>query len=302
MNLNHKRTSTLINTILILGLAGCSHNYAGPESFREKMARFQGREKEYLEVPELPVLDSSANKLNNLGNKRSPASIAPNRSEDTDLSNKRLYFLTLYSQYLELSQWSAKNFETIKSCPHFHSTILGQKNIANIEHNQKSQILEKVLAQNIEKDKLALYPELVLPLERGPEMKSVYKVWQEDKISSVEEKSEILFEALNLHIQKLESEVKDLCSTGSSDNFYIFENLMTHFGSDSGKQVEPSRSNIGILLRTNIYTNMALITMLRDDKNTGASDYPMFQVYRRVGTNWMSQYYTAVKHERNSTH
>ena len=276
----------------------------GPESFQEKMSRFQGREKEYLEIPELPVFNPAAQKIEELSSAkekgRTPASISKMvSSEDTDLSNKRLYFLTLYSQFRELSQWSDNHYENINHCPHFHSTILGGKNMANIEYNQKSKMMDKATSSDISKNNLPLFPEVMLPAIKGPEMTSVYKIWGEEKISSKDKKSKILKQAFNWHLQKIESEIKDLCSNGSSDNFYIFENLMTHFGSDSIKQIKPSAGNIGILLRTNIYSNMALITILRDKKSIGPSDYPMSQVYRRIGTNWMGEYYTSIKEERS---
>lgn len=297
-------------SFLLLGIFssffGCSGKYQGPESFEEKMSRFKGREKSYTQIAEMPVYSPSLESVAKsplLQNNRKPASVSPeqdpkNQKDDTNLSNKRLYFLTLYSQYLELSQWSEEKRLELNHCPHFHSSLLANNNHATIENLSKNKNFENIVTREIKEAQLGLYPELILPIETGKKMKSVYQGWISENKINQKDKLKMAKGAYQLHLKKLHSEIKDLCQYGSSDNFYIFENLLGHFKSTPGKEIDLNSKNTEILLRTNIYTNMALISVLREEKMVGPSDYPMFQVYRRVGTQWMSKYYSEIKKAR----
>ena len=107
-------------------LASC----AGPENYQQKMARYTPKVIGNNQVPEIRIADFKFASETSKVKGRAPASVVPvaekNEVEkDGNPTNKKLYFLSLYSQYETLKNYSAEfSGPNINICPNFHTSLL----------------------------------------------------------------------------------------------------------------------------------------------------------------------------------
>jgi len=238
--------------IIIILLSACAAHYREPESIREKMARFKAKEEGINRVPE--YYSPTRNLLTQTG--RTPASIHKKAKPALNYNNKNLYFLTLYGQYSKLQNYSKSTAPEIKICPNFHTTLLKYKEKYGTQQNKKIPIASKIYDKSKfnDNDFLAVNPELSLPVTSEnihPRVKDIL-LQKNDQNSH-----EIILKALDIHLTKTYNEIKELCEHGQSQNYYIFENLMTYIGQQS--EFKSSEKNMKYLLKTTVYSNIALI-------------------------------------------
>ena len=111
------------------------------------------------------------------------------------------------------------------------------------------------------KDLTGIYPELNLPVSKT----DIYpKAW--DMIVKKEniDKTAVVQNALNIHIEKTYSELKELCEFGVSDNYYNFENLLTY---TKKKTLGPSTKSLNSLVKTTIFSNWILLDSIDKSKD-----------------------------------
>ncbi len=242
-----------------------------PESISEKMARYQPKDTLNNNVPDLQVFqDSNIFKQQTKGANRGPASVTTSndnsRSSDDDLSysNKRLYFLTLLSEYKALSSFSLQKAPPINMCPNFHNSLLDyneQHRMETTPVNTKflrwetySKMFMTTGPQELEK-LVALYPELALPMKKESDRPRVADIIKKEESKKLF--TSVIGEAIDLHLLKLHQELKELCEIGSSDNYFIFENLYTYIKQHQNFTSSPA--NLKILFKTTIFSNLAII-------------------------------------------
>lgn len=280
------KTQLLSSLICASTLIGCASSYRRPESVADKMKRYQARSHSHNTTPVLPVIESQKHLSWISSNTRAPASVAPQMAPASDektndfaadQSHKRLYFLTLYSQY-ELLQKSVPDYQTsqIRVCPHFHSSLVTHQEsfgtaseMAFEEKDYSMQMLQKIKE---DESYLSLYPELALPMQGETSRPRVIDLVTED--ASVVKK--LVGQAMTTHLSKTYSELSELCEFGSSDNYYIYENLMSSVEREGG--LEKNVQGLQILLKTSTMFNHALISALNPvvapSKSTGISRAP----------------------------
>lgn len=241
--------------IILISLVSCAYNYRQTESIGQKSRRLQSRNIVVNKAPKLhihnPALDKKWKKVQTQRRDLS--------SYNSRYSNKTLYFLTLYNQYQEFSTFTQKRFNPIKSCPSFHTPFSLYKK-KNPMLNKKHYLNHKKPSQL----SLSLYPELSLPLLS----KNVYSYWK--KHNKVYSLSKVVQKGINIHIQKLKSELEELCEYGNSDNYYIFANIMNLPKS----YFKRNEKNLRILLKTTVFSNMVLLSSLNEN-----------QVNRKIASN-----------------
>lgn len=266
--------ATTLSTIII---SSC----AGPESYQQKMARYEPKGISKNQVPEIKITNFKFKSEDNSSTRkisRAPASTLSdnqvqtqnqNSKEVTSSTNKKLYFLALYSEYETLKNYS-HNFSVpeISICPNFHTGLLRYndkmiyKTKSHLPLNKKFTYDEK---KYHDETYVATRPELLLPLSKEETTPKVIDVIKSYK-GSINEMTvnELVHKAIDIHLSKTYSEIKELCEHGASDNYYIYENLITHIKNNN---FEADDKNMNILLKTTIFANIALMTSL--EKNYG---------------------------------
>lgn len=277
----------LIIGSFILTLVSCSgHTFKKMESIDSKMARFNSRDKNPNIIPHFI---SSNEKIKKIKNSRTPASNTK-KSSFENLTNKKLYFSTLYNQYQNLKQVSTQSAPEINSCPHFHTTmitILKDKPVRTTASN----IYKKYSLDKFHDDKyLSTNPELLLPVTSESAQPRVV-----DIIKSHSDIKGQVQNAMAIHLNKTYKELRRLCEYGSSTNYYNFENLM---GMKELNLNLPSEKNMDILLKTTLFSNMTLITSLK--KSQASRSIASLQLkrdreiqkplFRRLKVNWVEAY------------
>lgn len=243
------RLSYLLPAILLVSSCSTMKN---PESFEEKMHRYQATKYSDNKVPQIDFPNAK-----DYLSGRAPASIPSKKidKKSLSLSNKRLYFLTLHSQYSVLNELSGSKGANLNVCPSFHTSLLQQK------HTLKSQSPKNAI--NFEKVNYASntnnFAELHLPITRNSLTPKVM-----DVIS--EEGNLVVQTALEIHLSKTYSELQELCEFGNSDNYYTFENLYTLV--QMGKLTN-NETKYEALMKTTLFTNNVLIKSLKKHGHGG---------------------------------
>ncbi|OFZ71371.1 MAG: hypothetical protein A2451_16255 [Bdellovibrionales bacterium RIFOXYC2_FULL_39_8] len=262
--------------LMILVLSTACSGLKRPESISEKMARYTPHEAISNRVPEMAVFTESDIFKQNDNNAtsttgRGPASIkeptgrpSPDDSEDLNYSNKRLYFLALLSQYDALSIYSKQRPPKVDLCPNFHNSLLDYKdsgkNVARaagpnaIWWGKYTKILSSVPRTNSEQ-LVALYPELALPINGDSIRPRVIDIAHDHLATNGQ--TAIIQQAIDLHILKLHRELDELCETGTSSNYFTFENLYSYV--KQHPEFEKSPSSLKVLFKTTVFANLVLI-------------------------------------------
>lgn len=308
--INSKITNYTLATLAISLLASC----AGPESYQQKMARYTPKAIGKNQVPkiEAPDFRFKTAKVDSPSG-RTPASApeVPSAAEDLkeNPSNKKLYFLTLYSEYETLKSY-AQEFvgPTVNICPNFHTSLLRHQDkfVGSITPSApKSSKFVYDSKKFKDETYVASRPELLLPLSKDEVSPKVIDVIKSDNSMNEFAINELVHKALDIHLAKTYSEIRELCEYGVSDNYYIYENLITHI---KNNKFEADNKNLNTLLKTTVFSNIALMTSLEGHTKTTVqgrsiasvgvdskkSSYTT-EVMARLNVNWASQYFDFIK-------
>ncbi len=277
---------------LLLSLGSCS-SAKRPESIEAKMARFEASTGEYLGSPQLPAADYKFKS-------RGPASVSEKKAGALPISNKRLYFMTLFTQYNEMRSFIKSSSPEINICPTFHSAIVEYKEKYPVATANKD-IAWDVSHINLSapEGELAAYPELFLPVTKEKNEPRVVDLLKKD---GIKEAPVLLTKAMEIHVLKTYHELSELCENGVSDNYYIFENLVTHTASN---RLSANNSSMKILLKSTLFSNMALVDSLtKSSKKTGRAIASVeetmspvqykSEVMNRLKAPWASEYFEEV--------
>lgn len=190
---------------------------------------------------------------------RAPASVI-----EDDLSEKsprRVYFSALYHQYLTLGQYMGKKSE-VKFCPQFHHDKV----------ETDSGLVPKVTmyqSQSVEDEGRDYFPELAF--NKNFSLRDYHKV--------------------------IKSEIETLCEEGTSDNFYKFDNLITHYAHKPSFHQDPKA--MSSVLKIPVFANFYLVKMLEiPGMNMTSPEEKRF--IRLTKTHWFENYVTEASRMRNN--
>ncbi len=290
-------------------LASCAGNYQRPESFESKMARFKSKSADINRVPDFQVSSTASFKAKRT---RGPASVSKKLKKDlyTEHTNKKLYFLTLFTQYHNLSKFSGSDtVQSLNVCPSFHSILVDHKDKFEAEGYQANQKVKinynAVYKPEVLSDasKLSSYPELMLPVTKDSLHPNVSELISSNKTIGAKEAVE---KAVNIHLEKTLDELAELCDSGASSNYYIYENLITHIKKQGFR---PNQNNMKVLLKTSIFSNRALIKSFeksasksrgRTIASIGSSPKEFYTetMTNRLGVEWSETYFDSMTSNR----
>lgn len=297
----YKNFKSLISLGAIsLAVASCSsgYSYKKPETFEEKISRYQSRNLNTNLVPEVHVDEKFSYKSKRT---RGPASVSSSQKDNglNQYNNKRLYFLTLYSQYQSmkpLASSEAVGME-LNHCPSFHTSFLTfNENNPSSSRNKSYKMPFSDMSKLKSTDYMSKYPEFYLPVSKASVRPRVIDVAVKDNLSATQVKS-LMTNAINTHLAKTYSELTELCETGSSSNYYVYENLLTHI--KTRKKISADKVGMKTLFKTTLFSNMALSNSLKKNqrvKSRGIASFAQKQsfdeeVIKRLEVPWVESYW-----------
>lgn len=182
--------------------------------------------------------------------------IEPDEVSDEDvkraqLNNRQVYFLALYSQYNQFNKLLKRSNEVIV-CPQFHNDLI---NYEKATKAQKAKLATNYQAVATNEKLIGVYPELALPVNDHNG-----NVYQQMRSENNFTSTKVVVEALIHHQVKIESEILNMCDKGDSDNFYVYENLVTHF--KNNKKFISSNDGLKALLKVPVFANMLIVRSL----------------------------------------
>lgn len=224
--------------------------------------------------------------------KSSNREIASKISLSKNFSVKNLYFKTLYWQYKTLNDHLIVPIKELKSCSHFHDQFLTINKIMFASKNKEKQILyhiNKIVSDDQEHK--ALHPVLSLPFQGESVGSYLYK---KKEFLSKEHVENIIQKGLHLHIFDLNGELNLLCSTGKSDRYYLFENLINYVNAKG--PLKMNSINLEILLKIYLVNNMFLIHTL-SSKETQTLFITLLEkeIFDRLKSSWGYRYLNFLK-------
>ena len=192
---------------------------------------------------------------------RQPASIEFEVTEEK--SARRVYFSSLYHQYLTLGQL-LKVDSSIASCPAFHHDKVETDSVTTPE-------ISKTKISKISASEKPYFPELAF-----------------NKKFSLKD-----------HHESIRVELDVLCDEGISDNYYKFDNLVTHYANKKSFHLKPEA--MASVLKIPVFANYYLVKMLQKQEIGFQFHHPDEKRFiKMTNTTWFETYVSEASKYRNS--
>lgn len=180
--------------------------------------------------------------------------------ELTQKSPRRIYFSALYQQYLTMGQFIGKKSQ-IKFCPQFHHDKI-ETEAGNVPK------VSMFKTDSVEDAGRVYFPELAFSKD---------------------------FSLSDYH-KAIKSELNVLCEEGISDNFFKFDNLVTHYSDKRSFHQNPGA--MASVLKIPVFANFYLIKML-EVPGTHETSQEEKQFIRLTKTHWFDSYITEASRMRS---
>jgi hypothetical protein len=228
--------------LMTLSLISCAH---------------QSTPEKYVALPFASELLENIQKITG----RQPASIEFEVSEEK--SPRRVYFSSLYHQYLTLGQL-LKVESLITSCPAFHHDKVETDGFTTPE-------IAKSKITKVSQSEKPYFPELAF-----------------NKKFSLKDHHESIREELNI-----------LCDEGVSDNYFKFDNLVTHYANKKSFHMKPEA--MASVLKIPVFANYYLVKMLQKQEIGFQFNHPDEKRFiKMTNTSWFETYVSEASKYRNS--
>lgn len=192
--------------------------------------------------------------------KRAPASAELDASEEK--STRRVYFTSLYHQYLTLGDYLGRQRDVV-SCPQFHHDKIATDSYSI----PKVSIYKKPQVESEGRD---FFPELAFNQK---------------------------FSLKDYH-DELKSEINDLCEEGLSDNFYKFDNLVTHYAGNREFHSRPGAMES--VLKIPVFANFYLLKMVASRSGYVFTHPEEKRFIELTQTHWFENYVSVAGQKRHS--
>jgi hypothetical protein len=191
---------------------------------------------------------------------RSIASVNSEKDYDKDIRNKDVYFKNLWGQSKTLANFMGK--EHINSCPAFHQTVLTQDvSVQKLYENDSGKAQDPVL-----------YPFIVL---------------ENDSSSNAHD-------YLSSHYDEVLAEVKELCNTGVSENYFVFENTIRYFSKTHQKR--KVKNLLNSYLKMPVFANLYLLDALKNPRTILSNNER--DILRKLNIKWFESYLYKLRQRR----
>lgn len=191
---------------------------------------------------------------------RIPASLEV--SEIEGKSPRRVYFTALYHQYLSLGHHL--NVPTdLNSCPQFHHDKIETDSVIT----PSFAIFKRTGMTKASKE---FFPELAF-----------------NKKFSLED-----------HLEEMHAEIETLCEEGVSDNFFKFDNLVTHYASKKSFHSRPD--SMKSVLKIPVFANYYLLKMIQPSHTLAFVHPEEKRVITMTQTHWFEKYVSEAHRMRSN--
>lgn len=190
---------------------------------------------------------------------RAPASELSIKEEK---SPRRTYFVTLYHQYLTFNEYLGKEND-LTFCPQFHHDKIETEafSVPKVSFYKNPKV---------EENGKAYFPEVVF---RGK------------------------FSLEDYHAD-LSAELATLCEDGISDNFYKFDNLITHYAGKA--EFHKNAKAMASVLKIPVFANFYLLKMMDTEKKQPFAHPEEKRFIELTKTHWFPEYVREAGKRRNS--
>lgn len=198
---------------------------------------------------ELPFAPELVEEMQKMAS-REPASLEV--SEVEGKSPRRVYFTALYHQYLTLTSHLGENSD-LNSCPQFHHDKI----------ETDDSVIPQVTffkSKSIRKSNKQFFPEVIFT-KNFP---------------------------LKDHQASIREEIALLCEEGVSDNYYKFDNLVTHYANKKSFHERPDAMKS--VLKIPVFANYYLLKMLQSPQATSFVHPEEKRVIDMTHTHWFEKY------------
>ncbi len=254
------------------------------------LIKVSGVERINIEQEEYRKPQFYLNDINEIKRSRSIASVVEDTA-DTDLSNRQLYFLTLTQQQMYMAKILGKDVAK-NSCPAFHNTILNYEEYMQYEINHVNLSVDFSLVKQDGKN-IVLYPVLALPYSQKEDLytKLVEVNWKEGQ--------KYLEVSLNNLFNATEDEISELCDTGVSEGYYLYENIVTYFKRDNS--FYRTKDGLTALLKVPTLANMLVLdNLFKPDYHFVKRNIFDYWLLKRSNSLWIKDYLQNISEKRNS--
>ena len=294
-------TMALYKLSLVLLTCYLACNCAGTAHHRQKIMEEQINAITAKEAIVNPPIVLTVEKFKFSSEGRGLASVVERRPSSSSnlgpvgMTNKVLYFSTLYFQYQEFARFTQSAVQSLSFCPNFHSHFIQENSRVTLPKMTIPTSSLTNLPLPVPQD---LYPEQQLLRLNTPDL------------------------AIREYLAAIYQEIEELCQTGSSSNYYVFENLV-----QANNQISadgPSLKKLNINLKTTLFSNFAILlglhalvenklsVAIESNINANSSfnytassnlnDRIVFYykaISERTGTPWMEEYYGKIGQRNN---
>lgn len=168
------------------------------------------------------------------------------KAQGLDYSNKNLYFLSLYEQYESFTELYPEYRKDIKHCPVYHQVLLDYKDTPkkwSWSKKTKNDYQNKTIVKQL------------------PNSSSSIPIAMRD------------------HMDRNYEELSQLCFTGASDNYYIYENLIEITKKNKlGKNAQ----GVNSLLKTTLFYNETLLNTIGEKSRARAKGRGLASTKKKV--------------------
>jgi len=224
-------------------------------------------------------------------NHRSIASTKPDLDKLNYLPGKKLYFFTLWQQYSNFNAILGLKNE-IKSCPQFHNDLLVQGKKLDNNSNQYSLNQDYTDLKLNPKD-IVNHPVMSLPFKNA----DIYSYIKES--GNWDMTKEVIKSAITDHNIKNKKELIELCQSGKSGGYYIYENMISYYRDNSDFQF--SNKALPSILKVNTISNMFLLdSMVKPEfKSIHLTDFQS-ALLSKLKVSWFKNYLYETNLMRNN--
>jgi hypothetical protein len=219
-------------------------------------------------------------------------SIASNQTENrySSLSLKQMYFLSLWQQAIIVDKFLGTQTD-LSYCPQFHNDIL----VFGKQIHQETKIATAELDySSIAKDtnQVVFHPILSLPYE-GVDLYS-YLVHSGQWHAGHEH----AIKSLTNYQKQNQTEIKSLCESGTSPDYYIMQNLVTYYSTD--KKFINSTEGLKSILKVNPISNMLIINELTSSHTFYSLSAIQEALISKLNVPWFKNYLYELTSMRNN--
>jgi hypothetical protein len=229
--------------------------------------------------------------IKNLKAKRLIASMKKTSAKLKKLSNRQIYFLTMYKQYKQLGAVIGQE-STLNSCPSFHNVILDHKESLKTDSSRYSSHISLTHLKG-EPKLVSAYPVMALPYSESEDLYSKLRN------NNFNHEQEYLEDSLKKYYKSQENEVKKLCDQGVSPGYYIYENLVTYFEKD--QSFHSTKAGLKALLKVPVLANMVILDNLKQESYALNKGNKLENwLLERSNTGWFKNFIYELNENRNS--